>query len=130
MDTCFCCGGTIREYADGSAMCDTCYLKICSDGVIDISDVDLMPEEKEQLKEMLWNEGFCNIHEWWQNTNNNIYTCIYRCADQRDVYNHAPSHIYRTDTTETDTIWKHDISVTFHKNTKKDLTKVKRGNIV
>ena len=63
MDTCFYCGGTIKEYADGSAMCDTCYLTFCSDGVIDISDVDLMPEEREQLKETLWNEGFYNINE-------------------------------------------------------------------
>lgn len=63
MDTCFCCGGTMKEYADGSAMCDTCYLIIDCDGVIDISDVDLIPEEKEQLKEMLWNEGFYNINE-------------------------------------------------------------------
>ena len=65
MDTCVCrwCGGNIEEHLDGSAMCDTCYLVFCSDGVIDISDMDLMPEEKEQLKEMLWNEGFCDIHE-------------------------------------------------------------------
>jgi len=63
MNACFYCGGTIKEHADGSAMCDTCFLTFCCDGVVDISDMDLTLEEKAELKKILIEKRYNNINE-------------------------------------------------------------------